>query len=340
MGKCFDTVMAWLKQALEQVFSAEEVRHICQISVKLISDSLSRRAATQKAEDAHDDDDDEEDMEGDGAEDELRVAACNLAVAVMEHYPDHFAAVGLPLYLPVVHQLLQPSACEDDQHLAVMIASGLCEHLGDRVAPHWSGFLPSVLEHMNHRTPDLKATACYLASNAAKLQAFAPFAVTSASIVAGIVSHARGQGKKKSAKPLQGAGDNALSALVQLLLNHKQLLMEEESQYWATWLAGLPCQEDEQEGMRNNKILLTLLQQESPAVVGEGSQNLPRIFVLLIDAYRTDMADEETSAGICHLLCSIDDARLQRIATSFADKQQKKLARIRRDGQQHLIAKR
>jgi hypothetical protein len=186
---------------------------------------------------------------------------------------------------------------------------------------------------MGHECPGLNGMACYAASTAAKLQAFAPYAQATAQKAVEIIQQARGQGKKKSAKPLQSAADNALSALVQILLNHKAVIAAAEPQLWSTWLAGLPCQQDEQEGQRNNKILLTLMQQQHPHVVGEGGQNAPRLLTLLADAYKTDMCEAETSAAIAQMMLGMDDAKLQQCAGALTEKQQKKLLRIRREAQ-------
>merc|ERR1712232_1354321 len=138
---------------------------------------------------------------------------------------------------------------------------------------------------------------------------------------------------KKSGKPLQAAADNALSALVQILLHHQASVAGSEAVLWNVWLNGLPCQVDDQEGIRNNKILLGLLQQQNPVVVGEGGQNVPRVLALLADAYKTDMSEESTSAGIAQVFSGLDEARLQQCAGVLTEKQQKKVQRIRREAQ-------
>merc|ERR1712050_597877 len=122
----------------------------------------------------------------------------------------------------------------------------------------------------DHETPGMKTMACYAASVAARSPAFAQYAALTAQKAAEIVVQSRSQAKKKSGKALQGAADNSLSVIVQILIHHQQAVAAAEAQLWSTWLSGLPCQVDDQEGIRNNKLLLQFLQQQKPAVIGEG----------------------------------------------------------------------
>merc|ERR1712129_398178 len=84
--------------------------------------------------------------------------------------------------------------------------------------------------------------------------------------------------------------------------NHPQAAAT-QGNLWSTWLSGLPCQEDTEEGSRNNKALLRLAQQQTPGLVGDGGRNIPRVIDLLVNAYSTDFVDVETSKAI-PLFCS------------------------------------
>ena len=83
----------------------------------------------------------------------------------------------------------------------------------------------------------------------------------------------------------EACADNALSALVEILLTHHAAVASLQAELWKVWLQGLPgapsdgretwraprpCQQDESEGERNHRRLLELLQQEKPEVLGEG----------------------------------------------------------------------
>jgi hypothetical protein len=335
-----DGVKVCLDRAGPNMLGPPQVKHLCEVSLKLIGESLQRReakVAKSKGAASKVEDEDTKSSAGGEEEEELRTAACHMAIAIMEHHPAHFCSEGLPLFLPVVQKLIQPSCCDDDQHLAVLFASGFCEHLGDSVPSFWESFLPQVLANLGHKCEGLRGMAFYSASMAAKLQAFAPHAQATAQKAAELIQHARSQGKKKSAKPLQASADNAMSALVQILLNHQATVAAAEAQLWSVWLAAMPCQEDEQEGQRNNKILVTLVQQQHPKVVGEGGSNLPRVLALFADAYKTDMCEQETTEAIAKTLLSLDEGTLQKFAGALTEKQQKKLLRIRREAQSGAV---
>merc|ERR1712194_241812 len=123
--------------------------------------------------------------------------------------------------------------------------------MGDsRIISAWPQFIPQLLQDVQHQTPEIRQPACYGISLAAKQPAFAECAAAAAESLA--------QAKKNSNKPAQGAADNALSALAEILLHHQQAVAAGEAQMWSVWLQGLPCQEDEDEGKRNHGILLNM----------------------------------------------------------------------------------
>merc|ERR1712048_1239900 len=102
-------------------------------------------------------------------------------------------------------------------------------------------------------------------------------------------------------------------------------------QLWTSWLDGLPCQEDETEGLRTHGILLQLVQKQKPELLGPSGAHLPRILSILLDVYKTEMADDITSWGIGRLLSEVGETQLQVYSASFTAKQQKKLARVLRE---------
>jgi len=119
---------------------------------------------------------------------------------------------------------------------------------------------------------------------------------------------------------------------MEILLNHSSSLAQAD-QLWGVWVSGLPCQEDEEEGVKNHKTLLTMVQSEQRAVVGESGANFAKVLAILVDVYKTDMVDEDTNKGICALVLKIPQAMLEQHAGGLKEKQRKKLLRIHRDAQ-------
>jgi len=338
-----DGITTCLKKAGPGILSAEQVRHLCQLTLKLIGESMERREEAEKERKAEQDEEGDMD-EGDeeGEEQPLRVALCEVTGAIMQHHPDIFAAEGLASYLALVQRLVRPGGSTDDRKLAAFVVCDFLDHLGARVTSQWPQFLPQLLEDTMHQDAELRQPACYGLSLAAKEQAFAPLAADAARKLTEVVTQSRKREKKKSEKVAQACADNALSALVEILLNQQEALAavgpEASAQLWGVWLSGLPCQEDEQEGVKNHKILLQLLQQEKPEIVGQGGQNVPKLLAIFVDLYKTDMVDEATSKDIGQLMLRVGSARLDQYAAQYSQKQCKKLKRIVEEAQKQGAA--
>jgi len=314
-----DGITTCLRKAGPGVLKVDELKHISSAMMKVLEESFKRREASGP----QDEDDEDDDMEAN-----LRVALMEVAGAMMEHHADIFAAELLQPYLACVQKLIAPSACEEDRKLALFVACDFLEHLGTKITPHWPAFLPQLVENIAHQSTELRQPACYGVSLAAKDPAFAPMALDVANKLAQLVTSTRSRPKKKSEKPAQAAADNALSALVELLSSHQASLAPAEQQLWAVWLGGLPCQEDDDEGRKNHKLLLSLVAAEKPEVVGAGGESMGAVLQILVDVYKSEMASEETSKGIGELVARLGQARLEGLSGSLSEKQKKKLLRI------------
>lgn len=322
-----DGLASCLKNAGPGVLNAEMVKEIGNAAISIYSDSLKRRsdeaAERQKrsgeAEDAGEEDEDEV---------ELRNNIMNAAGALMEHHPDIFAAQLMPTYLQLVQQKAPAGNPQEDRKLAYSIASDMIRYLGQRVVEQWPSFLPQIVADIANEDAELRGTACYAVSWAARDQAFAPMAAEVAGKLAELVTATRARPKKKSEIAAQVAADNALSGLIELLLNHQSQLAASEPQLWAAWLNGLPVQVDAEEGCRNNKVLMRLVQQENPHVLGQGGANLPAVLKVLVEGYKTEMTEEETDKDIGKLMLALGQAKLEGAAGAMSEKQKKKLLRI------------
>jgi len=236
--------------------------------------------------------------------------------------------------MPIVQQLVQPSMPESKRKIAIFLACDMLEHLETRITAQWPQFLPQVIADVVSPSPEIRQPACYAVALAAKNPAFAQFAVETSQTLMKVITDARARAKKKSERPAQAVADNALSAIAEILVHHQPTTAALEGQLWSVWLQALPCQEDEEEGKKNHGILLQMVQAEKREVVGEGGANLPQVFSILVDVYKTDMATEETSKGIGQLVLKVGEARLGQLAQQLKEKQQKKLLRIHREAQQ------
>jgi len=328
-----DGVKVCLQKAGPSVLTPTQVQHILRVAFLALDASFKREQKGQQTgqQAADEDDGPAEDM----SEDELafRVACCEIPGALMQHHPDAFVSEGLPLCMPLVQQLIPTTVPTRDRKLGIYLACDFVDHLGTRVTSQWPQFMPIILQDILHQDPDIRQPACFFVSCAAKDPAFAPMAAETAHKLVQVVTQTRSREKKKSESPLQGVADNALSAIVELLLNHSATLASGAPALWDVWLQGLPCQTDEDEGKRNHGVLLRMVQSEKPEVIGEGGANLPKVLSILVDVYKTDMVSEETSRGIGQFVVACG-ARLEQFSGQLKEKQRKKLMRIHREAQQ------
>jgi hypothetical protein len=304
------------------------VKGIGNVSLMALQRSLERREKTARerkealaaGKDAPEEVDEED-------EDNLRIGLAEVLGALMEIQPDEFAAFNLQDLQVLVSKMLQGGE-KSDRKLVVFILCDMLAHMGARVHAHWQTLMPIMLQDLTNADSELRQPACYGISLAAKDPNFAAMAQQAAEILAKVITETRARSKKKSEKPAQAAADNALSALVNILQNHQASVASAAPQLWEVWFNGMPCQEDEEEGKKNNKILVQLIMSENPAALNL----LPKLLGLLVDAYKTDMVDTETSTGIAQLCVKLGEEKLKQVGAGFTDKQKKKLTRIVREG--------
>jgi len=326
------------------VLTQPQVAHLSQLSLALISASFDRRASLRKdngmgADNEQDLDEtrsssgsssDQEEQEESDEEEMLRTAAVTLATALMRHQPAEFASEGLAAFMSVTQTLLQPLNRDCDRQLALHMLSGICAHAGELPAADWPSLMPQVLLDTQDPTPGVRRSAFYAASTAGRLPAFAPFATEAARRAVAAVARARGGGEEgsvKSGRVAQGAADNALSVMAEVLLHHPDSVgdLQAQSALWTIWLAGLPCQEDAAESMRNSKVLLQAVEQSNLALLGEGRCNMGRIVALLVEACDPKVVDVETSVRICSLLRNLDQSQPHLHAEALPPKIRKRL---------------
>jgi hypothetical protein len=336
-----DGVTACLRKAGPGVLSPEQVRHINQVVFLILEESIKRReegrakAGSTPAQ-ADDEDADADSNDGEG-EVMLRISCTRCVGCLMQHHADIFVSEGLPHCLTLVRQFLPKSAVEEDRRLALYVICDMFQHLASRVTSEWPNILPQSLQDISDPSVTIRVAACFAVSIAAVDPAFAPFAAETATKMAEIVTKSRSRTKKKSEKPVQECADNALSALLQMLVHHSQAVATASGQFWSVWLHGLPCQVDEVEGVKNHKALVSMVNSERAEVVGDGGSNLPRIVSILTEVYKTDMVDDETSTAIGLLFQKIGQAQLEQSATNLSDKLKSKLLRVIREAQQAVV---
>jgi len=316
-----------LKKAGPNMLQPDQVNSLVTLTLTAMKKSFVRREEhVQETKKSKDD----ADLDTLDEEENLRTGLAEIAGALMRHHPDIFVSCGLQPYLELI-ATLKKSSGKDDRKLILFIACDFLGHLGPRAVAHWDQFLPLVLEDIVAPDSGRRQPACYATSLAALQPAFKPVAVDTAAKLQQVVTQSRGRAKKKSEKPAQACADNALSGLIAILENHKDAVGAGQEQLWDVWLTGLPCQEDEEEGVKNHKLLLKFVMDERIEVLKQGASNFPKVLALLVDQYKTNMVDEETNKGIRQLVLNLGQGKLEQFAGGMSEKQKKKLLRVHRE---------
>jgi hypothetical protein len=330
-----DGVKICVKEAGPGILSKAQVDEINKVSFQVLSESFARRQAAladKKKPQAADDEDDDGEERVDEYEESLRINCCEISGALMENYTEFYAESQIA---PTMELLTTLFSCSDkkDNKLGLFVACDMVKFLQQRVTAHWPKFMPAMLNCATHPDPDLRQPALYGLSQAAKNPAFAEVAVDTAGKMISVIQQSRSRAKKKSEKHSQACADNALSALLEIMQNHQAVLAGKEAPMWDAWLLGLPCQEDEEEGIKNHKVLLELAQSQSDKIQ---AANWPHVLSVLVDVYKTSVADEDTSKGIGLLVKKLgSDGNAEQLSAKLSEKQKKKMMRIFREATQN-----
>jgi hypothetical protein len=262
---------------------------------------------------------------------DLRISCVRLTGALMENHADIFAGESLEYAMQLVQRCFNVTGSEDDHRLGMYMVCEMLNHLGARITSQWPTIMPHVLQDIGHVEPEVRQPACYAVALAARNPAFAPMAAETAAKLSALIVDARSRAKKKSEKAAQLVADNALSALAEILSVHGQVVKVQTSQLWQVWLQALPCQEDEEEGVKNHKLLLEMLKAQRSEVIGDAGAKMPQVLSVLVQVYKTEMADDETSTGIGKVVLQLGQAHLEQMGGQLSEKMRKKLARIHRE---------
>ena len=80
------------------------------------------------------------------------------------------------------------------------------------------------------------------------------------------------------------------------------------------------------------------MQQQKPEIIGSNGSNMPALIAMLVDLYKTEMADDDLSISIGQLLLTVGEFSLEQYARQVWDQiNKKKLLRIVREARQHVL---
>ena len=302
------------------LLSPAEVHAIVNLAVKLMQESLQRRAQASEAQEEDEDDEDEKaDAENEEAQNEsVRVAICELLGSMMEKHKSAFLqANGAQTASSLMHSFLTQDSKTEDKSLGLYIACDVLEFLGSSSVPYWSVFMDALLNAVNDSDAQLRQAACFGVNVASRIPEFSNFAANAAQRLAAVL---RTQKSKKHAL----ATDNAAAALGWIIEKQTAALGAGINDAVSLWLDHLPLTEDEEEGKTTHAQLLRLVAQ-GQLIQGANSVKALKVFA---GCWKKDNCDENTADGIVALFRQLGKDVVAREAAKFSQKEKSQIARI------------
>jgi hypothetical protein len=317
-----------LKTAPQGSFPADKGLEILQTAFKLIDASFLRseklKAELKKSNEGappelQDDEDEEEDplQEEEGC----RRALEEVIGALMKNNPTGF----LQYKSDLASQLQKWLSSKTNLVLALHFACDCLEHLKGESCQLWPIFMNHVFEGLGDKDADVRTAAAYAMNLAAVIPQFDEAAPEAFRRLAKVVG---GPAPKKRDDTAKLAMDNAAAALFTLGFEKPNSCPPDVNAF-AIALQRMPLKEDSEEAKKVHKKLVDNLMAQHAGLVGANQANLGKILSILIEVYKQDnTSTKELDAQIEQVFKSLPPQVLQANASSFTEKQQKKIEKM------------
>lgn len=311
-AQLWSAILAKLSEAMMQEADAENMCHlvsnmaecvemtasdtlqlqlICQLVVKLITNSRERRARREEIgdDDAYGDDDDDGD-EIEQWEDEILAESGELLGAAFRGNGERFAPVFIELMMPVLGQMLDGSRPTAERRLVLCAVDDLLEHGGERAAlAHMEPFIPILLSNSKEASGKLREAAAYGLGVCAK-HGGAQFGVYAPQVV-----QALSEMLSAEPKAARGAWFSALAAIGKVCVH--QGSMSGRDELCSAWLGRLPTvdvdeDEDDAPVKDNMDVLAQMLEssaQLAPTLLPHAIKAAAKLCAVPHDEYKTQI---------------------------------------------------
>jgi len=213
---------------------------------------------------------------------------------------------------------------KENATLALFLACDLLQHIKEASQPLWNSMWPAIFGALTNKDAELRIPAAYAINLAASIPAFAELAGKAAENLAMILSAPAPKKRREDKAKL--ALDNAVAAMLQLALHH---LTSCPSNAYAMIVAKLPLKEDEEEAKKVHKIIVQQMLSQNPGLLGANNAHLGELLKILAEVHKQEnISEKETDEGIAQVFKGLPRELLMQHASSFSEKQQKKIERI------------
>lgn len=126
---------------------------------------------------------------------------------------------------------------------------------------------------------------------------------------------------KKREEKAKAALDNAVAAMMQLAIHHAAA-KPAEVDAWSLVLDKMPLKNDQEEGKKSHKLMVQLLLQENPHLLGPNNCNLGKVLCCMAEIYNSEaLSDKELDEQIETVFKKLPDGVLNQYQSNFTEKQ-------------------
>lgn len=287
--------------------------------------SIQRTCSSQQQKEKHKGRVLDEDEEGDGEEEvELRKNLLEMLGSLMEVSRETFAQAAVQG--AIIQRMGVWMGQKSFKGLALYMACEVVDKLKEDCVAHWGVYMPTVIQSIGDKDPDIAVAAHYCVNVASPLPAFATLAPEAFARLSQLVSSKK---PKKTDDKAKLSFDNAVAALLRLAKEHPGQSPMPAWQQVAFALNKMPLRQDEDESKKMNAMLVQMLESQNPVLLGDANANLPRILAVLAEIHHDEaICEKETEAKIKQLLKALPIDIIKQSGAGMTTKQQKKLEKI------------
>ncbi|XP_064455719.1 importin-5-like [Ornithodoros turicata] len=194
--------------------------------------------------------------------------------------------------LPHFATLLQADRPWPDHQWALCVFDDIIEYGGPGCARYQEYFLQRMMELLGSQSAEVRQAASYGVGVLALFggEAFAKICANAVPLLVQVI-------EAPESRSLEHifATENAISAVSKILLSCSQEVNAQE--VIPRWFSWLPVWEDEEENPHVYGLLCSLLEVNHPALLGENNNNLPRIVMVMAEAFSRKAVEPSSEVG-------------------------------------------
>lgn len=317
--------------AVDKQFLSEPMVHVMFERFKVLLEQCEerRRERINRQLEEEFDADEAAALEDEAGEEEEKL---DLVTNCVQSFLKKFGDGALPfveMLMPLVSPLLSEARATEERRIGICLVDDVLEYSQLGRHKYTATIMPILLRSCADRHADLRQCATYgvgvIASKSPDL--FKPFCNEALQRTLAIITAPDARTEDNAM-----ATDNAVSTLGKIVQHHADTI--DSAAALEVWVNALPLKADFAEAEVQHSMLVKLLEQQDPRLLGPANKNLPKIVSTLVEvlARGHQLADKETVSKMVALLHTLRPAVptevLAQVFASLNPKQQQKLQQL------------